>query len=40
MSKYMCIIRGPSTIPARVKALERPALFPFPSSDCCLALFT
>lgn len=33
----MCIICGPSTIPARVKALERPALFPFPSSDCCLA---
>lgn len=37
MSKYMCIVCGLSIIPARVKALEEPALHPFLSFDCCLA---
>ena len=37
MSKYMCLICGPSIIPARVKAPEKPMLLPFPSFDCCLA---
>lgn len=37
MSIYVCIVCGLSIIPAGVKALERPALHPFPSFDCCLA---